>query len=284
MITLLLAGSLLWLEDAYLKPYYALEKMLASRSIPAVPSTATLQRFDDPAVIANQGERVDHALWDSVLRAHVVDGLVDYEGMAADPRLGEYLDLIAAVDADKLGPLEKLALYMNAYNALCCRVITTRKPEKSILDLSTKTTQIWDQPVGSVAGVEVSLNDVEHTFLRFQWDEPAIHACIVCASSSCPSLASFAFTGDHTLPDVMRSRLAAFFSDETKGLKLDPQRDVATFSRILLWFADDFASGGGPVRFARSAAPEPAALFDSMSPHPRLRYFDYDWALNNQRP
>ena len=51
---------------------------------------------------------------------------------------------------------------------------------------------IWDQPAGVLGGAEVSLNQIEHERLRLKWAEPELHACIVCASTSCPDLADFA--------------------------------------------------------------------------------------------
>ena len=41
---------------------------------------------------------------------------------------------------------------------------------------------------GMIGGTAVSLNDVEHKVLRARWAEPRVHACIVCASASCPNL------------------------------------------------------------------------------------------------
>ena len=42
--------------------------------------------------------------------------------------------------------------------------------------------KVWDMPAGVVGGRVVSLNDIEHVELRGTWNEPKLHACIVCAS------------------------------------------------------------------------------------------------------
>lgn len=173
------------LEDIYLRPYYALEKLVAAGSIPKIEDSSSRRSFDDPDVVANEGGRFDHSKWDKVLRVHVDDeGRVDYRGMADDASFEAYLAELAAADVESLAPLQQLALHLNAYNALCASLVVRREPATSILDLSTKDMPVWDAPAGVLGGETVSLNDVEHRLLRFRWDEPSIHACIVCASKS----------------------------------------------------------------------------------------------------
>lgn len=273
-------------EDLYLRPAYALEKFVASRSIPAVNTRQNGQhrwRFEDPEVMANVGGRLDHSKWTQVLQEHVNDqGSVDYQGMAGDPAFEQYLAEIAAVDAHSLAPLQQLALYLNAYNALCASLIVQNKPTHSILDLSTKETQVWDAPAGILAGQVVSLNDIEHRLLRFRWDEPSIHACIVCASKSCPNLRNIAFEGDSTLPEVMRKSMGDFLANEEKGLSINREENKVTLSRILLWFEDDFSGRhGGPLGFAAKSAPDSIPAMLGTLCNPTIRYFKYNWSLNS---
>lgn len=255
------------LESIVLAPYYAFEQYVAARNIPKTPGG---RRFDTLAT-HQQGAAVDHSLWDALLDAYVVNGRVDYDGLGNDKRFDQYVASLAAVDESKLAPLQELALYLNAYNALCIGHIVRGNPPNSILDLSSDV-PIWDQPAGIVAGAQVSLNDIEHKLLRGRWDEPTLHACIVCASKSCPDLASFAFKGDDSLPQVMRERAVRWLADDTKGLKVED--DTTTLSRIFLWFENDFQGRhGGPRVFAER-------LTGSSLPS-QLRYFDYDWSLNS---
>lgn len=274
------------LEDLYLRPAYALEKFVASRSIPAVNTRQDgphRWRFEDPEVMANTGGTMDHSKWTRVLQEHVNDqGWVDYLGMAGNPTFKQYLDAIAEVDAHSLAPLQQLALYLNAYNALCASLIVRNKPTNSILELSTKKTQVWDAPAGTLAGQVVSLNDIEHRLLRLRWDEPSIHACIVCASKSCPNLRNIAFEGDSTLPKVMRKCMADFLADEEKGLSINREERRVTLSRILLWFENDFGGRhGGPLAFAANSAPDSIPEILGSLRNPTLRYFTYNWSLNS---
>mmetsp|Transcript_13616 Transcript_13616/g.18699 ORF Transcript_13616/g.18699 Transcript_13616/m.18699 type:complete len:169 (-) Transcript_13616:3-509(-) len=155
-------------------------------------------------------------------------------------------------------PNELLALYINAYNCLCIGHVTRYlKDNRGELPSSvTKTTppsqkgkEIWDVDAGVVGGQNLSLNDIEHVILRSKWDDPRIHASIVCASASCPNLRAEAFV-PHRLNEQMDDQAKTWVSDVTKGLKVDNDEGNGGsqyFSRIFLWFEGDFQKSGGPV-------------------------------------
>ena len=328
-------------ESLVTRPYYALEKSVASKQIPSI-ATAPAPRLKLADVASDEGgASFDHALWDGVLQAHVSDGLVDYVSLAADARFAAYLEQLAAADVAALSKPEQLALWCNAYNALCVNHVVSRRSEieasamccfymplpsgvwrggvghistcrggaatcadvtdppgmfarqpvkkmlatsslqAGILDLSSKERAIWDAPAGVVGGEPVSLNDVEHGKLRLVWDEPGVHACIVCASTSCPDLSSRAFVADG-LAVQMEARVRAWLASPTKGCAVERDGAVARLSRIMLWFADDFAAAGGAAAFAAryvDGASNQAAL---RSKGVALRFFPYDWSLNSK--
>mmetsp|Transcript_19268 Transcript_19268/g.61958 ORF Transcript_19268/g.61958 Transcript_19268/m.61958 type:complete len:311 (+) Transcript_19268:1-933(+) len=269
------------LEGLYLKPYYSLEKTVASRSMPKLerPRSEKLSfgkaKSDDDD---DDPQQIDHSLWQGVLSAHVREGVVDYDGLRSDARFDAYLELLAANEPE--APFERLAYALNAYNALCANFVVRNPGITSILDLSTKEAgPVWDQPAGELGGKTVSLNDVEHKWLRDTWDDPRIHACIVCASKSCPPLSQRAFVGDDekTLDDAMDTCAKTWVSDTTKGCHVDADRRKITLSRIFLWFEDDFEFEGGPLHFCgRWRDDLPATQEGGWA----IRYFDYDWSLN----
>ena len=45
-----------------------------------------------------QAQTVDHSAFDRLLKAHVVNGLVDYDAFKADPAFAGYLKLLAATN------------------------------------------------------------------------------------------------------------------------------------------------------------------------------------------
>lgn len=264
-----------------------------------VRPSGSRRTLDDAA--SHDGQSFDHAEWDALLKCHVrpghtfasgvVSSCVDYAGLARDPRFESYLSALAAVDLEQLAPAQRLALLLNAYNALCCSLIVSharQEPDARLASITALSVSggksVWDTPAGVLGGRSVSLGEVEHTMLRGAWDEPSLHFCIVCASASCPDLRAEAFVAAR-LRVQMQEQAAAFSANPTKGVAWDGR--TLTLSRILYWFADDF---GGPAAAAhfivdalRASDPELAETIKRVrrsAVFPRTRHFAYDWTLN----
>jgi hypothetical protein len=177
---------------------------------------------------------------------------------------------------------ETLAFWINAYNVLAIDVVLRSHPIESIRDAGSFLRPVWKREAGTVAGRAVSLDEIEHGILR-KLSEPRIHAAIVCASTSCPSLRQSPFTADGLdaeLDLAMRSWLAS----PTKGLRVDRPANRITVSRIFDWFEEDFAPLGGVRAVVARYAPESErAWLARHAEGARLDYFDYDWTLNEVR-
>mmetsp|Transcript_14766 Transcript_14766/g.45642 ORF Transcript_14766/g.45642 Transcript_14766/m.45642 type:complete len:294 (+) Transcript_14766:222-1103(+) len=246
--------------------------------------------------------------WDALLATYLkpagepVDGVrfaaMDYKGLAGDPDFKNMLEVIARLDvADvRRWPTNaRLALYINSYNALCaehvCRHIRSGDGvPASVRDCGDGRKEVWDRVAGTVAGEALSLNKIEHGVIRTRWNEPRVHACVNCASRSCPDLLTGAYRGDDRLDDQLSSQFERWLADDSKGLKFEHGKPV--LSRIFLWFAGDFTtkdaelcgqdSGlGTPGRFAGQWAPAgeaKEALLAGVAPD----YYDYSWNVNAQ--
>lgn len=137
--------------------------------------------------------------------------------------------------------------------------------------------QVWDVPAGQVGGEQLSLGEIEHHKLRARWNEPALHACIVCASASCPNLRREAFCAAR-LREQMDEQVATWFANPTKGLAWDAGQ--LTLSRILLWFSKDFGGRQAAADFAlRALGTSHAAELRKRSSF-ATRYFEYSWRIN----
>jgi len=192
---------------------------------------------------------------------------------------------------------------INVYNILCAEHVCRKIRSGGGLPASVKDCvpagqrkEIWDVPTGSVAGKTLSLNEIEHGIIRTLWDEPRVHACVNCASRSCPDLLGQAYRGDNRLDDQLTSHFKHWLRDETKGLQCktnqsltsrtsawadDQPRYAPTLSRIFLWYEGDFASRGGAPAYAARYAPEGVAR-DALENGAPPAYFEYDWSLNTQ--
>lgn len=236
---------------------------------------------------ARAGEPSYVAAWADVLERHTrsvpttVGTTVDYEALKgpAAPAWKALLEDLAATPPPTTRD-ERLALWINAYNILAIDKVLSGYPVASIRDLGSFFRPVWGQDAGTVAGRTVTLGEIEHEILR-PLGEPRIHAAIVCASTSCPSLLRTPFTSeglDAQLDAVMRGWLRS----PTKGMRVNRSAKRITVSKILDWFDEDFESHGGVVAVIAAYGPEADRDWITRDgKNADLAYFDYDWSLND---
>lgn len=222
-----------------------------------------------------------HSRFDAVLRAHVKNGVVDYAGLQASPgELDAYLSELRAVcrtSFEGWSREQRVALWVNAYNAFTLKTILDHLPLKSIKEIGLLPGAAWRDrfiPLGGLVGKgDLSLNDVEHEILRKNYPDARLHFVLVCASKSCPELRSEAYRAD---------RLSAQFDDAGRRFLADPsQNSVAgkawKISSIFKWYREDFERDGpGLAAFVKRFAP--AAEAPSSEPE----FLPYDWSLNGK--
>ena len=227
------------------------------------------------ATPALAGEAFDHAAWDQLLRAHVRGDGLDYEGLRAkEAQLDLYLAAIAATDPNTLGGRpDRLAFYLNAYNAYTVKAVLAAGPAlRSVADVAPDF-GFFKAADKTVGGKKVSLNDLENTIIRPTFKDPRIHAALNCASKSCPPLLAEAFVPAH-LERQLEGVMRAFARDEARN-HIAPG-DVK-LSRIFEWYAADFGPEGPKPFLARYLeGPRAEALHGAAN----LGYLDYDWRLN----
>jgi hypothetical protein len=266
---------------------------VASKSIPNVSSISGRKTLEQNPFDANKGVAFDHSKWDAVLKRHVKVGagtigpvtginMVDYAGVSADVDYKAYLEQLDRADVSKLQPAEQLAFWMNAYNALCINIIIEHEKKnqvkiKSITNLTTEGNAVWNQVAGKVGGKDVSLNEIEHEQLRKVWAEPLVHACIVCASASCPNLRPEAFVVD-SLQKQMDEQMRDWMKNDTKGLKLTKNR--LELSRIFLWFGADFGNWNGIQKWLPKYIDDESIKEKVARGNLSVRYFEYGWQIN----
>ena len=86
-------------------------------------------------VSLNYANPVQHGEWDALVKKHVAqDGMVDYAGFLKDKKaLQHYVDYLSTHQPTaKWSKNEKLAYWINAYNAFTVKLIVDHYPVKSI--------------------------------------------------------------------------------------------------------------------------------------------------------
>jgi len=240
----------------------------------------------------------DHGLWGRVLGDHVDDeGLVDYAGIRRSDAFREYLYRLAQTDATGLrNDDERLAFWINAYNALTIKAVLdtlpqdqTAWPEYSIQDQRVGGRSIWKGISFKVGGRMLTLDEVEHSVLRKQEGlrDPRMHLALVCAARGCPALRNQAYTGEQ-VKRQLRSAVDRFLRDKTR-CRIDAEAAVVHLSKVFEWYAEDFTDPS----FSPHA--DSVVLFLAMSARNgdlartlrgvdfEIQYLEYDWKLNVQR-
>ncbi|WP_282170191.1 DUF547 domain-containing protein [Ruegeria atlantica] len=241
----------------------------------------TLTRFGSPP-----GEKVDHRDWTAFLHRYVVaDGKgvnrVTYGQVtqADRARLDEYLVDLQAIDPARLTRDQQLAYWINLYNALTADVVLENYPVASIRDIKDGPLSIgpWNQPLARVAGQELTLNDIEHRIIRPTFGEPRIHYALNCAAVGCPNLMDRAWQAETLERDFAAAEHA--YINDPRGVQFD-QRGGLILSKIFIWFREDFGPNEKSVLAYIATAAEPE-LRARLQQTPRVKAYQYDWALND---
>lgn len=237
--------------------------------------------------IANSTQTVDHSAWDGLLKRYVVpadDGInyVDYKRFKAEAAndLKAYVSSLEAVDVTRLNRNEQYAFWANLYNAKTIDIILDHYPVKSIKDVRLTLWRPFDGPwvadVTKVNGIDLSLNDIEHTIMRGLWKEPRVHYAVNCASIGCPNLATKALTGANL--EAMLDAGARAYVNSPRGIRVENGKVIA--SKIYSWFIEDFGdTEKGVLKHARAHAE--GDLAKALTRATSISDHEYDWNLND---
>lgn len=230
-----------------------------------------------------------HKEFTKVLGLNVKNGKVDYKNLCADKRFESYLQLLSSTDPSLFkSDIEKLAFWINAYNAFTLKIVCDNYPVESIVDIGSGGlvvghvlgTTVWDDEFITINKKKYSLNDIEHKIIREKFKEPRIHFALVCASISCPPLRNEAFTADN-LNEQLNNQAKNFLNDNSKNI-FDLKNRRAKISKVLDWYGDDFAANDEELlKYLSKYLPQKVS--DDLKNHTekwKIDYLDYDWNLN----
>ena len=249
-----------------------------------------------------------HSDFDSLLKSYVHDSRVDYQGIIkSSDKLDTYLRQLGSVSEtsyESWSEEQKLAFWINAYNAFTIKAIVDNYPIKRGLTLkglfvpSNSILQIpgvWSNLKFRAVGRLVTLEEIEHKILRKQFNEPRIHFAINCASKGCPNLRSEAYRPD-IVYQQLESQAIDFINDPVKGVYIDDEKNKVKISKIFKWFGDDFINNYGNtelfsnrnekdravlnvvLRYLQSEAQRNFLLKNNF----KISYLGYDWSLNDR--
>lgn len=235
-------------------------------------TTTTVEKKPDEAPATTKDNTPDFNIHeykklDALLRKYVsAAGNVNYASIKSNRS-----ELDAIIDEFKQTPLEsswsknqKLAYYINAYNAFTIKLIVDNYPTSSITKLANG--KPWDKKFVTLGSKTHSLDHIENGIIRKQFKEPRIHFALNCASKSCPILLNKAFTAGN-LNSLLTSQTKKFLNDTSKNTF---SKKEAKISKIFDWYGEDFPDVMGFIKQYHPLDYEPK----------KIGYTEYSWDLN----
>ncbi|MEM6690481.1 MAG: DUF547 domain-containing protein [Planctomycetota bacterium] len=229
--------------------------------------------------------RIQHDEWNGLLDRHVdVNGFVDYRTWHRGEdrqKLQNYLKDLSTADLSGSSRQDRLAFWINAYNAITVEAILREYPTDSIRNHTAKLFgyNLWEDFTLRVDGKQYSLDQIEHQILR-KMNEPRIHFAIVCASKGCPRLLNAAYEPE-SIDEQLDANAKHFFA-QSQNFSLEGS--TVYLSSILDWFGEDFGSGESGVlkRVISEKWVDSATAKRLANQRLKVRYRDYDWSLNGR--
>lgn len=220
--------------------------------------------------------QTNHSAWNELLVKYVSnDGKVDYLTFKNESaKLDKYLALLQNnAPESNWSKEEKIAYWVNAYNAFTIKLILKNYPLKSITEIKINNQNAWDYKWIKIGKETMSLNDIEHSKLRGQFNDARIHFVLNCASYSCPILLNEALTSKD-LEVQLENQTIKFINDPLRNSISSANVQV---SQLFNWYKSDFTENG-------------KSLIDFINQYSKVKisntakisYLEYNWKLNSK--
>lgn len=258
------------LNDAATAQSTTASKSLVDNSELNKPTSMAEETIADP-IDKKTTVAIDHSAFNALLSAHVSNaGLVDYAAIKSKvATLDNYLGYLSQnVPSSSASKNERLAFWINAYNANTIKLIVDNYPVASIMDLYGG--KAFDQKWIKMGGETLSLNDIENNKIRAKFNEPRIHFAVNCAAMSCPPILNKAWTAANVQSNL-DARATAFINNSVYN-KISA--GSVQISKIFEWYAKDF-----PTDIVSYLNKYSKTTINNSA---KVGYIEYDWALNSK--
>jgi hypothetical protein len=216
----------------------------------------------------------DHSKLDEILKSCVADERVDYATIKAQylPQLNQYLAMTAEANPSAAGRDEQLAFYINVYNATMIKAVIDRDPAK--FKPSDNDFGVFKEKLVRLREGSFSLNELENDIIRKRFNDPRIHAALVCAAVSCPPIIPRAYS-ETDLNQVLDENVKRWLSNPKRN-QIDTSARKMKLSKIFDWYNADFGGKDKVAAWVAKAVGDPAVANYSVE------FLEYDWTLNKK--
>jgi hypothetical protein len=215
--------------------------------------------------------------FDALLKKYVSPAGVKYAAWKANAADVAAIDkVVAAIAADSpanLGKNDKLAFYINAYNAWIIDLVLKKYPMGSVRDYAPLFGIFTSKNI-QIGGEKMSFNHLEKDVVIKGLGDARAHFALNCASRSCPSLMASAYDGA-TIDKVLDQRTKLYMASSL-GIATTRNPKLVRVSMIFKWYDDDFAkAAGSTLAFINKYRTKP------LPADAKLEFMEYDWNLND---
>lgn len=252
-----------------------------------------------PSAQEAPGDSARSKTFDQILDVNVRNGDVYYRALKSERgRLDGYLNLLATTSIDKLSRDERVAFWLNAYNALVLKTVVEHYPiqgksadypAKSIRQISGA----FERLPHRVAGRTLTLDQIEQTVLA-EFQDPRVYFAIGRGAAGSGRLRSEAFA-----PGRIQEQLADVAAEcvtRAQCIRIDREGGKVNVSSIFSWREKDFIAAyadKAPAAFANRSPIERAVIayvYPKLLPSEReflakntfqVVYTPFDWTLND---
>ena len=231
------------------------------------------------------------------------NGKVDYQKLVRDPQYKSFRELVGELgdfDYQILGSRdERLAFWINLYNALVIDAVIQEKVQASVTESWLGIMSFFQKAAYRVNGLRPSLTNIEHGLLRgnrgfpyfpsphfspsdprleavLQPIDPRIHFALNCASNSCPPIGVYT---PEKIQDQLDLAARNFINSD---LIANPDQKMISISKIFKWYQDDFGGELGIIAFLVKFIDDQkiGSWLSENQTSIRIQYHPYDWRLN----
>jgi hypothetical protein len=244
-------------------------------SFSALATEQTLKNSKEIIGLAQKKSSIDHSAFNNLLQTYVAfNGNVNYAGLFKNKNaLKNYISSLTKVNPSNLSRNEKLAYWINAYNALTLDQIIDHYPTTSILKIANG--KVWDQTLAyQFNGENISLDQIEKKILLgSDLFDARIHFSVNCAAISCPKLSNKAFTANNVQTMLTQNTITALANQSQNKIATDK----ASISMLFDWYKADFEKAEGSViNFINKYSSV------KLNSNTKINYLEYNWNLNGK--
>ncbi|KAK3803861.1 hypothetical protein RRG08_029453 [Elysia crispata] len=230
---------------------------------------------------------------------------VDYKGIKTSDEFRAYTQMtreLIRIDIKSAPREEKIAFFINIYNALVIHANIEKGPPKNLFGRY----KFFNNTKYIIGGHPYSLQDIENGVLRanrkgvgqifnpfgskdprlevaLEVHEPLVHFALVCGAKSCPPIKTY--TAEKI--DEELKVAAASFLENSDGCDIDMKNKSIKLSSIFKWYKVDFGSNNKELlEFVASHMAKGQKLSDlkelMSQGNYKLSFLQYDWSANSK--